>query len=179
MRRGSVQVEAVEPQALPARVRDELLALCEEAYQEQLASYFVDIGPGLHLLGRVEDTLVSHAMLVPRELEEAGLGKLPTAYVELVATKPSWQRRGYGSELMRSLVPHMEAFVVGALSPTSTGFYRRLGWELWQGPLSVRTETGLVPTPGEEVMILRLPQTPAALDLRAPLSIEWRPGELW
>jgi aminoglycoside 2'-N-acetyltransferase I len=174
-----VQVEAVESRALPAGVRHELLALCEEAYQEELASYFVDIGPGLHLLGRADVTLVSHAMLVRRELEQTGLGKLTTGYVELVATRLSWQRRGYGSELMRALVPHMDGFAIGALSPTNTEFYRRLGWELWRGPLSVRTETGLVPTPDEEVMILRLPATPPALDLHAPLSIEWRPGELW
>jgi aminoglycoside 2'-N-acetyltransferase I len=174
-----MQVEALESRSMPAPLRDEILVLCEEAYQEKLASYFGDIGPGLHLLGRVDGTLVSHAMLVRRELEQAGVGKLPTAYVELVATRPSWQRRGYGSELMQVLVSHMENFAIGALSPTNTEFYRRLGWELWRGPLSVRTEAGLVPTPGEEVMIHRLTQTPPGLDLHAPLSVEWRPGEVW
>ncbi len=174
-----MQVEALESQSLSGPLRHDILALCEEAYQEGLASYFVDIGPGLHLLGRVDGTLVAHAMLVPRELEQAGLGKLRTGYVELVATRRSWQGRGYGSELMRSLVSHLDAFTIAALSPSNTEFYRRLGWELWQGPLSVRTETGLVPTRGEEVMILRLPQTPPALDLHAPLSVEWRPGEVW
>jgi hypothetical protein len=35
------------------------------------------------------------------------------------------------------------------------------------------------PTPDETVMILRLRATPADLDLHAPLSAEWRRGELW
>jgi aminoglycoside 2'-N-acetyltransferase I len=37
----------------------------------------------------------------------------------------------------------------------------------------------MLPTPAEEqVMILRLPKTPP-LDPNAPLSAEWREGELW
>ncbi|GAF68279.1 unnamed protein product, partial [marine sediment metagenome] len=36
-----------------------------------------------------------------------------------------------------------------------------------------------IPTPGEEVMIHRLPHTPPSLDLHAPLSTDWRPGDVW
>ncbi len=57
-------------------------------------------------------------------------------------------------------------------------YYERLGWELWCGPLAIRTERGLVATPGEEVMILRLSKTPA-LDLDHRLTAEWRQGEVW
>jgi aminoglycoside 2'-N-acetyltransferase I len=60
----------------------------------------------------------------------------------------------------------------------TVGGYARLGWELWRGPLFVRTDAGLMPTPDEEVMILRLPRT-TPLDLDSPLSAEWREGELW
>jgi hypothetical protein len=56
--------------------------------------------------------------------------------------------------------------------------YARLGWEFWRGPLFIRRAGRLIPTPDEEVMILRLPKTPP-LDLEAPLSVEWREGELW
>jgi aminoglycoside 2'-N-acetyltransferase I len=65
------------------------------------------------------------------------------------------------------------------LSPFNVKFYERLGWELWRGPLFIRTEKGLIPSPtDEEVMIFRLPETPD-LDLTAPLSVEWREGEAW
>jgi hypothetical protein len=36
-----------------------------------------------------------------------------------------------------------------------------------------------LPTPDEQVMVLRLPRTPAGLSLDAPLSAEWREGEFW
>jgi len=53
-----------------------------------------------------------------------------------------------------------------------------MGWQSWRGPLAIRTEAGLLATPGEAVMILRLPHTPP-LALDGPLSAEWRIGELW
>jgi aminoglycoside 2'-N-acetyltransferase I len=68
---------------------------------------------------------------------------------------------------------------IGALSPSAEAFYERLGWETWSGPLVVRTATGTEDTPDETVMILRLPQTPATLDVTAPLAVDWRPGEVW
>ena len=45
--------------------------------------------------------------------------------------------------------------------------------------IDVVPSTALQPTPDETVMILRLPRTPPDLDLDAPLSAEWRRGELW
>ena len=69
-------------------------------------------------------------------------------------------------------------YELAALSPATEGLYARLGWRFWRGPLSIRTETGLIPTPDEQVMFLRLPKTPP-LDDTLPLSAEWRPGEVW
>ena len=43
---------------------------------------------------------------------------------------------------------------------------------------AIRQDSGLLPTPDEEIMILPMPQTPP-LDLDAPISAEWRVGELW
>jgi aminoglycoside 2'-N-acetyltransferase I len=68
---------------------------------------------------------------------------------------------------------------LGGLSPSDAKFYARLGWESWRGPTAIRTPAGgLLDTTGEDVMILRLPGTPA-LHLDARLTAEWRPGELW
>ena len=69
-------------------------------------------------------------------------------------------------------------FDLGALCPAIPLMYARLGWEFWCGPLFIRRADRLIPTPDEDVMILRLPRTPP-LDLEAPLSVEWREGELW
>ena len=69
-------------------------------------------------------------------------------------------------------------YELAGLSPATEGLYARLGWRYWRGALSIRTETGLIPTPDEQIMFLRLPNTPP-LDDTLPLSAEWRPGEVW
>jgi GNAT superfamily N-acetyltransferase len=174
-----MQIEYVETTALDARQRRAVLDLCRAAYDEDLAHYLADIGPGVHALGCVQGTLVAHAMIVRRELHTAG-HVLQAAYVELVATLPRAQRRGHGSAVLQALAGQMDAFDIGALSPSDAQFYARLGWELWRGPLLVRTDGGVVPSPpDEQVMVRRLPRTPADLDVHAPLSVEWRPGEVW
>jgi len=81
----------------------------------------------------------------------------------------------FGGEPFGALVGDYD---LAALCPTRDGLYRRLGWRYWRGPLSVRKDGHVVPTPQERVMILPLPLTPT-LDLDAPLSVEWRPGEVW
>lgn len=172
--------EAVHTATLVHSEREEILELCNVAYNEQLSEYLDNAGPGVHLLGRERGVLVSHVMLVERALQTAlGARTMRTGYVELVATRPDFQGRGFASQLMRDIVTYMRGFDIAALSPSDARFYARLGWELWRGPLSVRTAEGIVPTPEEEVMILRLPRTPTDLDLDEPLSIEWRPGEVW
>jgi aminoglycoside 2'-N-acetyltransferase I len=80
---------------------------------------------------------------------------------------------------MRRLADEVRDYDLAALCPSSPGYYVRLGWELWRGTLFIRTPEGPVRSPeDEEVMILRLPKTPD-LDLTAPLSADWREGELW
>jgi aminoglycoside 2'-N-acetyltransferase I len=173
-------IEFRETAALAATERQAILALCTAAYEEEMSPYLEDIGRGIHALGSVDGVLVTHAMLVPRTLAVPGRPGLHTAYVELVATAPVLQGRGYASALLRALAPAMQDFELGALSPSDHAFYERLGWERWRGPLSVRTASGLEPSPDdEEVMILRLDRTPAWLDVHAPLSVAWRPGEVW
>jgi aminoglycoside 2'-N-acetyltransferase I len=87
-------------------------------------------------------------------------------------------RRGYASAVMKRLARAIADYDLGALDPAEPELYARLGWVFWRGPLFIRMDGELLPTPDERVMILRLPKTPP-LDLDAPLSAEWRPGELW
>ena len=178
-RRAVVPIEFVETALMPEPTQREVRDLCREAYEEDCSQYFTDIGAGTHALLRAEGTLVSHAIVVQRMLALQGEQPLSTAYVELVATRPSHQGRGYATELLRGLVSLISQVELGALSPSDAGFYERIGWEVWRGPLAARTSAGLEQTPGEVVMVLRVPRTPANLDLDAPLSVEWRPGEVW
>ena len=136
---------------------------------------------GLHVVVELDGRLASHAAVVRRELW-TGPHRLQTGYVEAVATWPELQRRGLATRAMRAANAHIaDAYELGGLDTGSHGFYERLGWERWRGPLSVRTPDGHRPTPEEDgyVMILRVPRTPADLDLDAPISCEWRPGDVW
>jgi len=165
--------------ALSDADRRRIIALCNRAYGEDLEPVFGAFVSPTHVLGYLGGRLVSHALWVTRRLQ-AGRGRLlRTAYVEAVATDPDYQRRGFATAVMQRLAAAVRDFELAALSPSAPAFYERLGWERWRGPLFIRTDDGLLlSTDEEQLMILRLPRTPP-LDLDAPLSAEWRRGELW
>jgi aminoglycoside 2'-N-acetyltransferase I len=171
-------VAAVARPQLSGQARSEIIQLCNRAYQQDFASLFQTFGDAVHVLARRQGMLVSHALWVTRWLQAGNAPPLRTAYVEAVATEPAYQRRGFATAVMRAIAQAISDFDLGGLSPSDVGFYERLGWEIWRGPLSIRTAAGLIHTPTDRVMILRLPRTPP-LDLHDPLSAEWREDELW
>ncbi len=173
----SITFELISGEALAASDRQAVLDLCTAAYEEDFLPYLELLPNPVHLLARRGNVLVSHAAWVTRWLQVNEGELLQTAYVEAVATAPEYQRQGFGSAVLRQLVNYLDDFEITALSPSDSGFYERLGWELWRGPLAVRTDDGLTFTPDEEVMIYRLARTPT-LDLNALITVEWRQGEV-
>lgn len=134
---------------------------------------------GLHFLLEQDGATVAHASVVERKLHTGG-HRLATGYVEAVATWPSHQRRGHASVVMREVAGYIDrTFPLGALGG-DPGFYERLGWVVWRGPTFVRTPAGLVRTAEEDgnVLVRVTPSTPQ-LDLSAPISCDWRPGDVW
>ena len=138
---------------------------------------------GVHFLVADEATgeVLAHASVVARELRVADR-PLRTGYVEAVATRPDRQREGLGSAVMRAVNVHLdETYELGALGTGSHGFYERLGWKTWRGPSSVRVAGGERTTPDEDgsILVYRTTRTPPDLDLDAPISCDWRPGDVW
>jgi aminoglycoside 2'-N-acetyltransferase I len=161
--------------------RDSIIALCSRAYGEDMAPYFALLPEPVHVVARLDGAIVSHALWVTRWLQAGKGGLLRTAYVELVATDPTLQRRGLAAAVMERLVIEVAGFDLAALCPSDAGarLYESLGWRFWRGPLAIRRPGGsLLPTPDERVMVLPLARTPP-LELDARLTAEWRPGELW
>jgi aminoglycoside 2'-N-acetyltransferase I len=135
---------------------------------------------GMHFVLDAGGRVVAHASVVERALVVGGR-RLHTGYVEAVATEPGLQGRGLGTIVMRDVGAYVESgFELGALGTGSHHFYERLGWRTWRGPSSVRTANGTLPTPDDDGYIMVLPTTASpALDLDAPISCEWRPGDVW
>jgi aminoglycoside 2'-N-acetyltransferase I len=135
---------------------------------------------GMHFLLELDGQLVAHAAVVEREIQIDGR-PLRTGYVEAVATAVGLQRMGLGSQLMTEVGDYIRAgFELGALGTGSQHFYARLGWRIWRGPSLVRTSEGPRRTPDEDgyIMVLATPASPE-LAFAAPISCDWRPGDVW
>lgn len=135
---------------------------------------------GVHFLVEQDGVIVAHASVVERYLELDGR-PVRTGYVEAVAVAPGQQGRGHGSLVMTHVGSWIRSNVdLGALGTGEHRFYERLGWTTWRGPTAVRTAEGSRRTPDEDgfIMVLPTPTSPA-LDLDAPISCEWRPGDVW
>jgi aminoglycoside 2'-N-acetyltransferase I len=128
----------------------------------------------------LDGEIVAHASVVEREMHVDGR-PLRTGYVEAVATAPDWQGRGLGSIVMGDVTSYVrERFDLGALGTGRPSFYERLGWLTWKGPSSVRTPDGTRRTPDDDGYILVLPTAASPpLDLTAPISCDWRSGDVW
>lgn len=166
--------------ALPAALARQLLDVCSDAYEEDFAPFFSLLGDATHLLLMDGDTILSHAAWVPRVLRYGDDGTpLTCAYVEAVATPVRLQRRGHGTQVLRAIPPLITGFDIAALSPSEPAFYARSGWEMWEGPLCHVEDGVRHASHDEEAMILRLPGTPATLDVRERLEADWREGDIW
>ncbi len=167
-----LEVDQIRDIMFAAFADDELGGFTEEDWQHSIG--------GVHFLLVVDGRVVSHASVVERELHVAGR-PLRTGYVEAVATSPARQRLGYGSAVMGEVNAHISGlYELGALGTGSQAFYERLGWQIWPGPTFVRAPTGDMPTPDEDgyILVLTTPTTPP-LDMSAPISCEWREGDVW
>ena len=172
-------IKVLHSKLIPETIRKDIVSLCDRAYEKDMQPILETFVDATHVLGYYNDLLVCHALWVTRYLQAGTNPMMRTAYVEAVATEAKYRSRGFASAVMKHLVGEVQEYDLAALSPFSVEYYQRLGWELWHGPLFIRTKHNLVPSlDEEEVMIFRLPKTPL-LDLTASLSAEWRKGELW
>jgi aminoglycoside 2'-N-acetyltransferase I len=174
--------------ATDALMRDEVTAIRElltAAFGDDEEDRFEDVDwehavGGTHVVLDAGGVILAHASVVERELQIAGR-PLRTGYVEAVATSPGRQGEGLGTLVMGEIGAIIaEQFELGALGTGSHHFYERLGWARWRGPAFVRRAGGDQRTAGEEgyILVLSTPRTPT-LDLDAPISCDWRPGDVW
>jgi aminoglycoside 2'-N-acetyltransferase I len=176
------RVEMRRSDELSDAERANVIEVCVAAHESEefrkLFTYFS--GGDRHFLGYRGADLASHAVVSTRWLQPGGSDVVCTAYVDAVSTRPDMQRLGCSSAVMRRLAASIDDYDIACLQTDIPGFYERLGWELWRGPLAGRDGDRLIPTPEQRgVMVLRLARTSPTLDLDRPLSIEVQPDRIW
>jgi len=178
----TIIITSVHTKELSAATRAEIIQVCIAAHQEEDFKNLFAYVPsgGWHFIANHAEELVSHAMVTTRWLQVNDQPLLKTAYVDAVATLPTYQGQGYGSALMRQLASDIDReYAIACLETERETFYERLGWQTWYGPLAGRSEQGLIPTPDQHgIMVLQLSQTPL-LDLDSALSIECQTERIW
>ncbi|QGK68770.1 GNAT family N-acetyltransferase [Allosaccharopolyspora coralli] len=135
---------------------------------------------GMHALAWEGDELVGHGSVVQRRLLHAGRA-WRTGYVEGVGIRADRRGLGHGGAIMAALEAVVHgAYELGALGASDAGaaFYASRSWQLWQGPTSALTPSGIVRTPEEDDCTFVLPVT-VALDLTGDITCDWRDGDLW
>ena len=164
--------------------RNAIIRLCVEAHNEpDFENLFNYLPPdGLHILAYLGERLVSHAVVTTRRMQPEGHPILTSAFVDAVSTAPDLQGRGYGSAMMRYLadVIASDYEIAGLHTDDKQHFYTQVGWEAWRGALAGREADGelsFTPEQKGNIMILRLPRTPA-LNLDGLLTIEVS-GRIW
>lgn len=176
-----IDVRSAHTADLSAVTLDAARALLDEVFKDDFDDHDWEhaLG-GVHALAWDTDQLIGHACVVQRRLLHHGRA-LRAGYVEGVAVRADRRGRGHGAELMAALerVIH-HAYDLGALGAAdgAAGFYAARGWQLWRGPTSALTPSGIVRTPDEDGGIFVLPVT-HRLDLDGELTCDWRDGEVW
>jgi len=178
----AIVVSSLRTEDLSEETRAAIIELCVASHQEEdFRNLFKYVSSGgQHFLAYCEDLLVSHALVTTRWLQPEGYPLLKTAYIDAVATLPAFQGQRYGSAIMRQLAVEIDSqYTIACLETDKEGFYKRLGWQTWRGPLFGRDKGMLIPTPDQHgIMVLPLSQTPA-LDFDSMLTIECQPGRIW
>lgn len=135
---------------------------------------------GVHALILDDGDLIAHGSVVQRRMLHGGRA-LRTGYVEGVAVRADHRRQGHGATVMAELERVIRtACHLGALgaSPEGSRLYAARGWQLWQGPSSALTPTGIRRTANHDGAIYVLPVS-VPVDLTAELTCDYRPAALW
>jgi aminoglycoside 2'-N-acetyltransferase I len=177
---GMAEVRVAHTADLDAATLHAARALLDGVFDDMTDDDWEHALGGMHAMVWEGDELVGHASVIQRTLMHGGRA-LRAGYIEGVGVRADRRRRGFASAMMEELERILGgAYDLGALGATDEGaaFYATRGWKRWEGPTSVLTPEGIVPTDDGDgsvfVFALVVP-----LDLTGELTCDWREGDDW
>ena len=135
---------------------------------------------GMHALVSARGALIGHASVVQRRILH-GDTALRCGYVEAVAVREDHRGRGLAHALMDAVEQVIRGgYALGALGTSELGrpLYTGRGWLPWRGPTSALTPNGVIRTPDDDGTVFVLPVS-TTVDPAAPITCDWRDGDLW
>lgn len=174
---GMVTVRRCHTAELTPEERIAARALCDASFGDFADADWSHALGGMHVLVCDGGRLVAHGAVVLRRLVVDGAG-LRCGYVEAVAVAADVRRAGHGSRVMASIEELAPGYDLLALSASAAGvpLYESRDWARWRGPSSVATTRGVVPTPDDDGSLYVFGP---GLDLDAPITCDWRDGDVW
>ena len=139
---------------------------------------FLHTHGGVRMLGILDGQIIAHAALTPRNMlidnQEAIVG-----YVEGFAVASSYQGKGFGKRLMKSMTDLcLDNYAISMLSTGENGFYRAFGWMDFLGKSYV-IENGVKVRTADEDSGLMIRSNQLGKYLQAEIACFSRPGDAW
>ncbi|MFG0637883.1 GNAT family N-acetyltransferase [Acinetobacter soli] len=178
-----MQFKVISASDLTHNQREQIAKLCFEAFDEDPWSQYAFMQNAVHVIGLVDNVIVSHALWTKRNFTVNTLQNIETAYVEYVTTDLSMRGKGYASQLIKYLIHYLtlNQYSLAALQPEDDEFYKKLGWLPWKGNLYVQNGQSLYQTEDVEILLYPLNNEIKAYlkSQHQLLCTDWREGELW
>jgi aminoglycoside 2'-N-acetyltransferase I len=151
-------------------------ALCDASFRGFTDEDWSHALGGQHAVVHADGRLVAHGAIVLRRLLVDGRWRR-CGYVEAIVVDEAHRGRGHAGSVLAALESLAPAYDLLALCSTDEGrpVYVSRGWSLWRGPTFALTPDGVVATPDEDSIYV----LGAGLDVDAPITCDWREGDVW
>jgi len=180
-----MQFKIIAAQDLNTQQRQQIAELCFAAFDEDPWSQYTFMQNAVHIVGILDDNIVSHALWTDRVFTINGNFTVKTAYIEYVTTDYHMRGKGLASQLLRYLTDILTTldYELAALQPEDGAFYKKLDWIPWWGDLYIKQGASTYLTDDNQIMLF-----PLSANLKERLSqhsevnticADWREGELW
>ncbi|WP_454667605.1 GNAT family N-acetyltransferase [Acinetobacter calcoaceticus] len=180
-----MQFKIIAAQDLNTQQRQQIAELCFAAFDEDPWSQYTFMQNAVHIVGILDDNIVSHVLWTDRVFTINGSFSVKTAYVEYVTTDYQVRGKGLASQLLRYLTDILTTldYELVALQPEDGAFYKKLDWIPWRGNLYIKQGASTYLTDDNQIMLF-----PLSANLKERLSqhseenticADWREGELW